>query len=69
MRSLGVATIGGADLSRYNGTSWVNFTKYNEDGYQFTVPTKRDYYLFWDIDYRVDPVAVSHCSLSLPSST
>ncbi|KAG2491954.1 hypothetical protein HYH03_009686 [Edaphochlamys debaryana] len=38
-----------------NRTSVVHFTKYNEDGYQFTVPTGRDYWVHWDTPDRVDP--------------
>ncbi|GIM05166.1 hypothetical protein Vretimale_9611 [Volvox reticuliferus] len=38
-----------------NRTSLVHFTKYNELGYQFTVPTKRDYWVHWDMPFRIDP--------------
>ncbi|KAG2496270.1 hypothetical protein HYH03_005503 [Edaphochlamys debaryana] len=38
-----------------NRTSLVHFTKYNEEGYQFTVPTGRDYWVHWDMPFRVDP--------------
>ena len=43
-------------------TSIVKFSKYNEQGYQFTVATKRDYWLHWDQDVRVDPETV-RCGL------
>ncbi|GIL53442.1 hypothetical protein Vafri_9024 [Volvox africanus] len=38
-----------------NRTSLVHFTKYNEQGYQFTVATKRDYWVHWDMPFRLDP--------------
>ncbi|KXZ47884.1 hypothetical protein GPECTOR_32g497 [Gonium pectorale] len=38
-----------------NRTSVVHFTKYNEDGYQFTAATRRDYWVHWDTVYRADP--------------
>ncbi|KXZ47885.1 hypothetical protein GPECTOR_32g498 [Gonium pectorale] len=38
-----------------NRTSIVHFTNYNEQGYQFTAATRRDYWLHWDTDARVDP--------------
>ncbi len=38
-----------------NRTSRVNFTHYNEDGYQFTVATGRDYWVHWDMPFRLDP--------------
>ena len=33
----------------------VNMTKYNEMGYQFTVATGRDYWVHWELPYRLDP--------------
>ncbi|KXZ47883.1 hypothetical protein GPECTOR_32g496 [Gonium pectorale] len=38
-----------------NRTSIVHFTNDNEQGYQFTAATRRDYWLHWDTDARVDP--------------
>ncbi|GIL53440.1 hypothetical protein Vafri_9024 [Volvox africanus] len=39
-----------------NRTSVVHFTGYNEEGYQFTTATTRDYWLTWDmVLYRLDP--------------
>ncbi|GIL91633.1 hypothetical protein Vretifemale_19242 [Volvox reticuliferus] len=38
-----------------NRTSLVHFTKYNELGYQFTVPTKRNYWVHWNMPFRIDP--------------
>ncbi|EFJ47176.1 hypothetical protein VOLCADRAFT_92353 [Volvox carteri f. nagariensis] len=38
-----------------NRTSLVHFTKYNENGYQFTVATTRDYWVQWDMPFRFDP--------------
>ncbi|KXZ43941.1 hypothetical protein GPECTOR_77g37 [Gonium pectorale] len=38
-----------------NRTSLVHFTKYNEQGYQFTVATTRDYWVHWELFYRLDP--------------
>ncbi|KAF5832717.1 hypothetical protein DUNSADRAFT_11299 [Dunaliella salina] len=32
-----------------NKTSRVFFTHYNDDGYQFVVPTQRDYWLHWEV--------------------
>ncbi|GFR40478.1 hypothetical protein Agub_g1045 [Astrephomene gubernaculifera] len=40
-----------------NRSSRVHQTHYNEDGYQFTVATGRDYWLQWDMPYRLDPVS------------
>jgi hypothetical protein len=106
MRPLLVTTAGGAatNATRYNGTSTVFFTHYNEvtlhydenhmsgmcaiintsqtqqlhglagtgvlhghlatpthaqAGYQFTVPTGRDYLVHWRNDFRVDPTQVA----------
>ncbi|EFJ47175.1 hypothetical protein VOLCADRAFT_92352 [Volvox carteri f. nagariensis] len=39
-----------------NRTSVVHFSGYNEDGYQFTTATNRNYWLTWDmVLYRLDP--------------
>ncbi|KXZ47880.1 hypothetical protein GPECTOR_32g493 [Gonium pectorale] len=38
-----------------NRTSIVHFTNYNEQGYQFTAATRRDYWVHWDTVYRADP--------------
>ena len=38
-----------------NRSSYVFFQHYNEDGYQFTLPTLRNTWLHWDISFRVDP--------------
>ncbi|EFJ47178.1 hypothetical protein VOLCADRAFT_92358 [Volvox carteri f. nagariensis] len=38
-----------------NRSSLVHFTKYNEFGYQFTIATARDYWVQWDMPFRVDP--------------
>lgn len=38
-----------------NRTSVVPYTMDNEKGYQFTVATGRDYWVQWDINYRLDP--------------
>ncbi|PNH07097.1 Fibrocystin-L [Tetrabaena socialis] len=38
-----------------NRTSNVFFTHYNEDGYQFTLATRRDYHFSWDNIVRIDP--------------
>lgn len=48
-------TAGGAP---YNGTSIVYFSHYNDDGYQFTYPVRRDAYLHWDNTIRLDPAQV-----------
>eukprot|EP00798_Chlamydomonas_sp_ICE-L_P008885 gene8886-3764_t len=39
-----------------NRTSTVHFIVYNEDGYQFTVPTGREYEVHWKSPYRMDAV-------------
>jgi hypothetical protein len=42
----------------FNRTSRVHFTVYNENGYQFTLPTTRNYWAHWDMagaGYRLDP--------------
>ena len=38
-------------------SSRVQFSKYNDQGYQWTVATQRDYELSWDTPARVDPAA------------
>ncbi|GAX81123.1 hypothetical protein CEUSTIGMA_g8557.t1 [Chlamydomonas eustigma] len=38
-----------------NRSSYVFFQHYNEDGYQFTVPTLRQTWIHWDMDFRLDP--------------
>jgi hypothetical protein len=38
-----------------NRTSVVHFTHYNDQGYQFTAPAGRAYWLHWDTPVRVDP--------------
>ena len=54
----GPAALASKDLlltSRANNrTSIVHFTRYNEDGYQFTVATQRDYWIQWNLQYRLD---------------
>lgn len=65
-RDLLITTAGGARVGTspayagltntgYNGTSVVHFTHYNEDGYQFTVPVQRDFYVHWENGFRLDP--------------
>ena len=41
-----------------NRTSRVHFTKYNEMGYQFTVATRRNYWLHWDTPMELNPSRV-----------
>jgi hypothetical protein len=38
-----------------NTSSRVEFTVYNEQGYQFTVATQRPHWLSWVSPFRVDP--------------
>eukprot|EP00899_Mesostigma_viride_P025002 jgi/Mesvir1/5687/Mv15702-RA.1 len=42
-------------VSRGGRSSVVQFSKYNDFGYQFAVPTGRAYELSWQSTYRVDP--------------
>eukprot|EP00798_Chlamydomonas_sp_ICE-L_P018974 gene18974-25550_t len=41
---------------RTNRTSIVHFIVYNENGYQFTVPTGRDHEVHWASPYRMDAI-------------
>jgi hypothetical protein len=41
-----------------NRTSRVHFTKYNEMGYQFTVATRRSYWMHWDTPMELNPSRV-----------
>ena len=38
-----------------NLSTYVYFQHYNEDGYQFTLPTTRQYWMHWDLMFRLDP--------------
>ena len=38
-----------------NRSSISHFIVYNENGYQITVPTQREYWFHWDQRVRVDP--------------
>ncbi len=38
-----------------NRTSTVKFSKTNEWGYMFTVPTGKDHWFHWDMPFRLDP--------------
>ena len=42
-----------------NGSSVVAFSKYNENGYQFTLATQRTYWVSWVGDVRVDQNAMT----------
>ena len=42
-------------LPETNSTSVVSFTKYNDNGYQWTNVVGRDHWLHWDLDVRTDP--------------
>ena len=41
-------------------SSYVFFQHYNEDGYQFTIPTNKVFWLHWDIWFRLDPVRLTY---------
>jgi hypothetical protein len=42
-----------------NTSSRVEFTVYNEQGYQFTVATQRPHWVSWISPFRVDPVRLT----------
>lgn len=52
-----------------NRTSRVHFTNYNEDGYQWTVATMRNYWLHWDTPFGLDPSEYSLHKMDLMNET